>query len=143
MTLHIIKLFVGLDTLPELAAWQAKCLEDRRKAKVPIELYHVTRSTPKRAAELLDGGSIYWILKGRVVVRQRLLELRPVRKGDVEHCAIIFDKELVTVEPRARRPFQGWRYLEEKDAPRDIGRYGVDGDLPESMRLELAALGLL
>jgi hypothetical protein len=143
MALHLIKLFVGIDTVPELAAWQAQCLADRRQADERPELLHVTRSMPKRRDEIIPGGSLYWVMKGWIVARQRLLDLRRVDKGDAAHCALVFDQELVTVEPHARRPFQGWRYLEEKDAPRDRGKWTHDADIPLDLRRDLAALGLL
>ena len=90
MTLHIVKLFVGLDTVPELAAWQAKRLKERKRAGEPVELFHFTRHTPRRSAEILPGGSIYWIMKSRIVVRQRLLEFRPVTREGIEFLPVRF-----------------------------------------------------
>jgi len=135
MTIHLIKLSVGPDSLAELEAWQKQHFRQSR------ELMHVTRQTPKRADELLDGGSIYWVIKGWICARQKLLELRPVTRGGIPHCGLVCDRELIRVAPRPRRAFQGWRYLEPKDAPPDLLK-GSD-DMPDEMLRELAALGLM
>ncbi len=143
MPLHLIKLCVGVGTLSELAAWQAQRLEDKRRARQTPELIHITRNMPKRHDEILPDGSLYWVIKGWIMARQRLLAIRRIEKDGVPHCALVYDADLVTVEPRARRPFQGWRYLAEKDAPPDIGRWSDGGDLSEDLRRELVSLGLL
>ena len=97
---------------------------------------------PKRRAEVLDGGSLYWVIKGFIAVRQRLLDIRPfVDKEGVSRCHLAYDKDLVVVRPQPRRAFQGWRYFEPKDAPRDIGKSGAG--MPDKLRRELAELGLL
>lgn len=142
MTLHMIKLSVGPESLADLQGWQKQRLKDLKAAGRKPELMHVTRQMPKRAEELLAGGSIYWVLKGYIVARQKILELRPVEVGGVPHCGIVLDKKMVPVRWQQRRPFQGWRYLEGKDAPPDSA--GADTEeLPEHLRHELAALGLL
>lgn len=133
MPLHLIKLSVGPESLADLTAWQKKRLN------VVPELIHVTRQTPKRAEELLDGGSIYWVIGGYVVARQKLLELRPMERDGIPHCGLVYDPQMITVEMRPKRPFQGWRYLDAKDAPPDIG-HGVHDD---SLQRELRALGLI
>jgi hypothetical protein len=91
----------------------------------------------------LDGGSIYWVIKGLVTVRQRLIELRAVTRGGTPHCALVLDKELVPTERRFHRAFQGWRYLGPGDAPRDLKRRGKLAELPEALHAELAQLGLI
>jgi len=143
MPLHIIKLCVGCDSISDLAAWQKQRLKDlRAKGKKP-ELVHVTRMTPKRGEEVLDGGSLYWVIKGQIAARQKLLAFRDVKKNGVPHCGLVYDKALVPVSPRPRRAFQGWRYLAASDAPPDLTRLrGVKG-LPEKLQRELAVLGLL
>lgn len=143
MSLHLIKLSVGPESLADLQGWQKRRLKElKAKGKKP-ELLHVTRQMPKRAEEILDGGSIYWVIKGFIVARQKLLELRPVKKEGVPHCALVLDKKLVPVQWQQRRAFQGWRYLDPKDAPKDsAGGNGHDG-LPDKLRKELAELGLL
>jgi hypothetical protein len=139
--LHLIKLCVGVESLAELRDWQKRRLAEKKKKGQKPELVHITRQTPKRAAELLDGGSLYWVIKGQIAVRQRLLELRPVAHRGVPHCGLVYDKKLVPVLRRPRAAFQGWRYLDPKDAPPDVAQ--TKGGLPEALQQELAALGLL
>jgi hypothetical protein len=143
MTLHIIKLCVGVDTLQELADWQMQRIKDlKTKGKKP-ELIHVTRMTPKRKDEVLDGGSLYWVIKGQIAARQKLLELRKVTRNGTPHCGLVYDSKLIPVQRRAHRAFQGWRYFDPKDAPPDArGTKGL-GKLPEKLQIELVNLGLL
>ena len=143
MTVHLIKLCVGAGSLSELAAWQAQRLESQRGEKQRPELIHLTRHMPKRAAEVLDGGSLYWVIAGWIAARQRLLELRPVVKDGRPHCALIYAPELIAVAPRPRRPFQGWRYFDPKDAPPDLTKGSEGEGMPQELRRELIALGLL
>jgi len=144
MTVHLIKLCVGATSLTDLATWQAERLEEKRKAGAPPELMHITRQTPTRAAELLDGGSLYWVIGGWIAARQTLIELRPVDRDGVSHCGLVYDPALITVEPRPKRPFQGWRYLKAEEAPRDMGVWTL-GSRDQSLELqnELIAHGLL
>lgn len=140
MPLHILKLCVGCDSVEDLADWQRQ----RAAANPGFQPRHVTRMWPKRAAEVLDGGSIYWIIKGQVLVRQRILRLDPVEGEDgITRCALVFDPALVRTEPAPRRPFQGWRYLKPEDAPRDLpaDRAGDDA-LPPELAEALATFGL-
>ncbi|MGV6874919.1 DUF1489 family protein [Pseudochelatococcus sp. B33] len=135
--LHLIKLCVGVDSVAELAAWVAG-----RKG----EHGHTTRMTPKRKDELLDGGSLYWVIKGQIACRQKLLDLREVRGEDgIGRCRLVLEGVVVPVVPRPFRAFQGWRYLAGKDAPPDIGDAATiaASAMPEDMRRDLAALGLL
>jgi hypothetical protein len=141
--LHLIKLCVGVESLEELARWQKKRLQDKKKKGQKPELIHVTRQTPKRAAELLDGGSLYWVIKGQIAARQRLIALRPLVREGVPHCGLVYDKKLMPVMRRPRAAFQGWRYFDPKDAPADIGTLKGAKGLPEAMQQELSALGLL
>lgn len=143
MALHIIKLCVGCDSLQDLASWQEARLKEKRAKGQKAELVHITRMTPKRADEVLDGGSLYWVIKGQIAARQRLLELRALKRDGVPHCGLVYDKTLIPVVQRPRRPFQGWRYLEEKDAPPDLAQTRGAENLPEALQRELAALGLL
>jgi hypothetical protein len=141
--LHLIKLCVGVESLEDLAAWQKKRLAEKKKKGQKPELMHITRQTPKRAAELLDGGSLYWVIKGQIAARQWLIELRAVVRNGVPHCGLVYDKKLVPVMRRPRAAFQGWRYFEPKDAPADVGGLKGAKGLPEALQQELAALGLL
>lgn len=142
MTVHLVKLCVGVESIEELVSWQQERLQDRRKKKQPLELVHVTRMTPKRTAELLDGGSLYWVIKGHICARHRLIDLRPATKNGVPHCGIVYDPELIQTVRRFRNPFQGWRYLEAADAPPDLAEL-KGGDMPEELKAQLADLGLL
>lgn len=145
MALHIIKLCVGAGSIEELAEWQQDRLAEARRAKLPLEMWHRTRMFPKRRDDVLDGGSLYWVIKGIVQVRQRILDLRAARGDDgIARCDIVLDHQLVPVRPMARRPFQGWRYLAVDDAPVDLkkGETGLSG-LPAKMRADLMALGLI
>jgi len=143
VTLHIIKLCVGVDTLQDLAEWQAQRLKDLKKKGKPAELIHVTRMTPKRKDEVLDGGSLYWVIKGQIAARQKLIELRKVTKNGTPHCGLVYEPKLIPVQRRAHRAFQGWRYFDPKDAPPDArGTKGLE-KLPEKLQAELVNLGLL
>lgn len=140
MPLHILKLCVGCDSVEDLADWQRQ-----RAAENPgFQPRHVTRMWPKRAAEVLDGGSLYWVIKGIVLVRQRILRLDAVEGADgITRCAFVFDPALVRTEPAPRRPFQGWRYLKPEDAPRDLPAYRIgDDELPPELAEALATFGL-
>jgi hypothetical protein len=147
MTLHLIKLCVGTDTIEDLAAWQAERLRQRRKAgERKPRLFHRTFQTPKRRNELLAGGSLYWVIKGIVQVRQQLVDIAEGTKDDgTPCCLLILKSELVPVRPVPRRPFQGWRYLDAAEAPEDLrhGSVRAIGAMPPELRRDLAALGLL
>lgn len=140
--LHLLKLCVGPKEVAELAAGQA------RRAALDPPLRHQTRMMPKRAAELTEGGSLYWVLSGAIRVRQRILEVREERWDDGSSCAgLVLDPELVLLEPRPQKPFQGWRYLEAAAAPPDAPRGSAAASglaaLPPALRRELEALCLL
>jgi hypothetical protein len=140
MTVNLVKMCVGVDEIEELRRWQAK----RLKSAPDKQIRHVTRNRPKREDELLDGGSLYWIIKGQIRVRQRVIGLEDrVKEDGKPACGLILDPELVMTELRGMRPMQGWRYLEVKDAPRDLGKGDQLGDMPPKLIAELRALGIL
>jgi hypothetical protein len=143
--LNLIKLCVGCDSVRDLDDWIRQRLKDRKKRGLSREHMHRTRMMPKRVDELTDGGSLYWVIRGEVLCRQRLLDVRPfVDKDGVGRCHLVLEPKLVLVEPRPYRAFQGWRYLAPKDAPRDLDRAAPDArNMPEAMRRELRELGLL
>jgi hypothetical protein len=144
MTLHLIKLCVGAESLEDLAQWQKKRLAELKKKGRKPELVHVTRQTPRRADELLEGGSLYWVIRGSIAVRQRLIDIRPARAQDgIARCSLVYDSELVPTLRRARRPFQGWRYFSPEDAPPDARSLKGGRGLPAELRSELAELGIL
>ena len=141
--LHILKLCVGVEKVEELAVSQTRRSAERRAAGEDSRPRHVTRLWPRRKAEILAGGSLYWIVKGRMLVRQRITAMEPADLGDgINRCAIMLDPALVLVEPVIRRPFQGWRYLNAADAPADLGGTGAPGDLPAPLRAALAEIGV-
>lgn len=145
MALHLIKLCVGIDSVADLEQWIARKLAEKKKRRQKPERFHVTRMVPKRVDELLDGGSLYWVIRGEILCRERLLGIQPfVDKEGIGRCRLMLDSKLVPVEPRPYRAFQGWRYLNEKDAPRDQGRTATGlAAMPEPLRRELRELGLL
>lgn len=140
--LHLIKLCVGADSVSDLADWQAARMAEARADGVDPRPRHITRMWPRQAAALVQGGSLYWVIRGLIEVRQRLLSLDPVTGEDgIPRCALVLDPELVRVTPRPRRPFQGWRYLTAADAPPDLDG-AAEPDLPAELRAHLAELGL-
>lgn len=130
VTVHLIKLCVGIARVETL---------ERRVAKAD-HLVVNTRMTPKRAAELEDGGSLFWVMKGTVVARQSILDVTTVGEGKESRCHIRLDNVVVRTAPQGRRPFQGWRYLEARDAPPDLSSMDA-GDLPDELARQLRELG--
>lgn len=143
MTLHLIKLAVGADSVADIRGYQ-----DRRRAEATT-VTHPTRHAPKRAEELLAGGSLYWVVRGVIRARQRLVGIEPggAAAGDpAKPCLLVLDPALIETVPRPQRPFQGWRYLKAEDARADASAGGAaqaDDELPAEMAAELAKLGLL
>lgn len=139
-TLHLLKLCVGTDSVEDLADWQ----ESQRPHWPRGRAVHITRMWPKREAEVLSGGSLYWVIKGVILCRQRILALEQVTGGDgITRCALVLDAAITRTEAAPRRPFQGWRYLNPSEAPRDLtpGR-ALDDALPVDMARALADIGL-
>ncbi len=139
MALNLVKLCVGVSEVEEMKAWVAMT----RKGQDTLD--HVTRMFPRRKDEILPHGSLFWVIRGLILCRQPIADLEAVRGGDgIERCRIVFKPRIIRVRPTPRRAFQGWRYLTEEDAPPDLkqGEMAV-ADMPEIMRRELAALGLL
>lgn len=145
MTLHLVKLCVGTASIEELALWQ----RDNRRCKTrdgKAAVYHRTYQFPKRRDDLLDGGSLYWVIRGTILVRQKLVGLDDGTRDDgTPCCRILLAPPLIPVRPMPRRAFQGWRYLDEDDAPPDIkgGKRDQVAVMPAEMRKKLADLGLL
>ena len=142
MTLHLIKLCVGCDSVEDLVEWIDWRLADLKRQKKKPEHAHVTRMVPKRIAELLDGGSLYWVIKGSVQARQRLTAIEPFTDEEgIGRCRLVLEPKVVATDWQPKRAFQGWRYYEPKDAPVDLTEAAAN-DLPPSLRAELAELGL-
>lgn len=146
MPLHIIKLCVGADSIADLEEWQTERLAEQKRAGQKPRLFHTTRMVPKRQDEIAGKGSLYWVIKGIIQVRQLIVGFDSGAKADgTPCCLLLLDPELVPVRPAVRKAFQGWRYLEPSDAPPDLiggGKNGIAA-LPPKMRKELAELGLL
>jgi len=145
MPLHLIKLCVGADSVRDLEGWIKDKLKAKRKNGEKLEHIHRTRMVPKRATELTDGGSLFWVIRGEIMCRQRIRDVRPfVDKDGIGRCGIVLDRKVVLVAPRPYRAFQGWRYLAVKDAPRDLDNVAKGAAaMPETLRRELRELGLM
>jgi hypothetical protein len=133
MPLHMIKLCVGADTIEELVDW-------RRTHMAGQEWILRTRQTPKRAAEMIGEGSVFRVFKGAILCRQRILDIRTVGEGVNARCEVVLDEDVVRVVPTPRRAFQGWRYLEVKDAPADLSLEAF-GEVPPELARELREIG--
>ena len=130
MALHLIKLCVGVS--------EVEWLEKRAAAGRPLIVH--TRMTPKRAVEIEDGGSLYWVVKGVVGCRQPIIDITTLGEGKTSRCEITLEPRVIRTAPLGRRPFQGWRYLEPKDAPPDLSAMDA-GDLPEDFAKQLREMG--
>lgn len=140
MTLHLLKLAVGIEHLDDLKARQNKFVSASGNYQ------HTTRMFPKREAELLDGGSMYWVIKRLVTVRQPILALHRETDPDGRgYCLIELAPKHILVAPQRKRPFQGWRYYKPEDAPADLDSQDgfIDPDMPDDMRAELSRIGLI
>ncbi len=142
MTIHLQKLSVGSEGIDTLAAWQNTVVARRKRLGQSPVHEHVTRMFPKQKDALLDGGSIYWVIKGLIQCRNKIIDLEEVRTSDGRKaCAILMDPELIPTVPVPRRPFQGWRYFKAEDVPADL-KDATGGDtLPPELRTRLVNLG--
>src|SRR5262249_23623398 len=143
VALHLIKLCVGCDSVQDLEDWIREKRKQRKTGR--REHIHTTRMVPKRIEELLDGGSLFLVIRGELTCRQQLLAVRRfLDKEGIGRCRLVMEPKVVPVQPRPWRAFQGWRYLEVKDAPHDLDRAAPGArDMPETLRRELRELGLL
>ncbi len=139
--IHLLKLSVGTESVDSLAAWHKT-----KRAQGPDGLpRHVTRMWPKREAQILEGGSIFWVIQGFIRCRQRILRFDEVIGGDgIRRCAFVLEPELIRTTSAKRRPFQGWRYLDPGDAPADLPQNRASDDhLPDDLSAALADIGVL
>lgn len=138
---NLIKLSVGSETVDDMVAWQAS----KRAQGADALPRHVTRMWPKREAEIVNGGSIYWVVKGVIQCRQKIIRLDEVFGNDgIRRCAIVLDPEIVRTQGSLKRPFQGWRYLQSNDAPPDLPKGRSQEDpLPVELNRALAEIGVL
>lgn len=140
-TVNLMKLSVGTESVEQLIAWQK-----HRAALSPHgQYYHQTRMWPKREAEIINGGSIYWVIKGEISARQRIIRLdEKIGEDGIRRCGIVLDPEVVPTVTALRRPFQGWRYLTVEDAPKDLsGTRAQEDALPVELNRALAEIGVL
>ncbi|WP_428428406.1 DUF1489 family protein [Pararhizobium sp.] len=145
MALHLIKLCVGAESIDDLREWVSRKALTAVAAGLEPHSYHTTRMVPKRVEELLDGGSLYWVIKGQVQARQRLTGIETFTDGEgIGRCNLILGPDVIETTYQPRRAFQGWRYLQDNEAPRDLSALGAGtAEMPLDLRRELAELGLL
>src|ERR1700737_3664481 len=146
MPLHLIKLAVGCEAVKETRGWVAERMATAKKKGLPLRHIHITRMTPKRDAEVLAGGSLYWVIKGEIAAREKIIAIEPFRDKDgIGRCRPVMQPKGCRVRPRPSGPFQGWRYLPEDPAPADLTKSSAASvaAMPEPMRRELRDLGLL
>lgn len=138
---NLVKLSVGSESVDTLIAWQ-DMFRQRFEDGLPR---HVTRMWPKREPEILNGGSIFWVIKGVIQCRQRILRLDEVRGDDgIRRCAIVLDPLVHRTQNALKRPFQGWRYLKPEDTPADLPQSRAQDDaLPDDLNQALAEIGVL
>ena len=138
---NLVKLCVGVDSVRDLEHWQA----ERFRQGLLQNPEHVTRMRPRRETEILNGGSLYWVFRGFILARQKVIALeRRVCSDQITRCAIILDRAIIRTEAMPRRPFQGWRYLEPSACPKDLSRKELHlGDLPPDVDEKLAEIGVI
>lgn len=140
-TIHLIKLSVGTESIEQLTEWQRQ----RSQQVVEGQYYHLTRMWPKRVDELLNGGSIYWVIKGEICARQRILRFdEKIGADSIRRCGIVLDHNIIPTAAALRRPFQGWRYLTPQDAPADLSKgHAQEETIPMELNRALAEIGVL
>ncbi|WP_299415907.1 DUF1489 domain-containing protein [uncultured Sulfitobacter sp.] len=138
---NLIKLSVGTDNIEQMVAWQAH----RASLSPDGQYYHQTRMWPKREAEIINGGSIYWVIKGEISARQRIIRLdEKIGVDGIRRCGIVLDHEVIPTVNALKRPFQGWRYLTPQDAPADLSAgHSKEEPLPVELNRALAEIGVL
>lgn len=146
MPLHLVKLAVGCESVKDLKLRVAERARQAKQKRQTARHIHITRMTPKRDDELLADGSLYWVIRGEIAAREKIIAIEPFRDKDgIGRCRIVMQPKVIAVTPRPMRAFQGWRYLSHKDAPPDITASAASGlaAMPEELRRELRELGLL
>ncbi|WP_182419387.1 DUF1489 family protein [Bartonella sp. HY038] len=143
MGINLVKLCVGASSIEDLQAWIDFRMDEKRSLGKEAKQTHTTRMIPKRKDELLDGGSLYWVIKNNVQCRQRLIDIHEFVDVDgIKRCDLVLEPKIIETQWQPRRAFQGWRYLDDKDAPQDLSANSL-AELPIELRHELAELGLL
>lgn len=140
--IHMVKLCVGADSVEDLAVWQDHVMTERKRAGLSANPVHETRQTPKRGDELVDGGSMYWVIKGVILVRQAFTEVKTMDDHyGKTFCQLILDPRLVLTEPQGRKAFQGWRYFKPEDVPPDL-KASYAADVPPELSRALREAGV-
>ena len=139
--INLVKICVGAKAVKDLWFWQKEKMSNSQDSKI----VHVTRMRPQRETELLNGGSIYWVFKGSILARQQILYLTKILGQDgITRCGLVLNPEIYLTYPVKKRPFQGWRYLKEEDAPKDYEKFAPGNDvIPTSLKLALSELGII
>src|ERR1700720_3210235 len=145
MPLHLIKLAVGCESVKELRSWVAERMQTAKKKRLPLHHIHITRMTPKRIDELLAGGSLYWVIRGEIAAREKIIAIEPFRDRDgIGRCRLVMQPKVIAGLPRPVRPFPGWLFFGPGDPPPDLKSAGAGvAAMPEPLRRELRDLGLL
>ena len=133
--INLKKLAVGINSLEELKDFQILKLKKNNEISVK------TKNTPKRKPEILDGGSLYWIINNRFAIRQLVIDIREnISYEGKKYCLIILDRKIIQVEKISQRPFQGWRYLKLNNSPKDIN-LNLRKKIPEELSNHLSEIG--
>ena len=142
---NLVKLCVGITTINQLEQLQSMRRGEYVKAGRPPVNIHITRNKPKRSKEIINSGSLYWVIRRQIRVRQKIIRIDDIEDAEGrKKCCLVLDPDLIKTEHRAYRPFQGWRYLEQSDAPADLSNNQKAGSkMPSEMEKELRGLGLL
>lgn len=144
MPLHLVKLCVGVDSVEDLKERIELRLELARESAGQCRIVHTTRMVPKRSDELLDGGSLYWVIKGNIQARQKLLDIEVFKDLEgIRRCNLLLDPEVVLTNYQPKRAFQGWRYLKAEDIPADLDSTYASNELDPEMRADLMELCLI
>ncbi|MBT7954689.1 MAG: DUF1489 domain-containing protein [Rhodospirillaceae bacterium] len=143
MAVHLLRMAVRIESIAHLSEIQAERMASTKGKR----LFTYTRNVPRRTAELIDGGSIYWVVKRLIRVRQKIVGIEPgTNEEGRKYCAIELDPGHILLEPRQQKAFQGWRYLKPEEAPIDLppgSTVEIDADMPPEMQAELRELGLI
>ena len=142
---NLVKLCVGITTINQLEQLQSMRRGEYLKAGRPPVNIHITRNKPKRSKEIINSGSLYWVIRRQIRVRQKIIRIDDIEDAEGrKKCCLVLDSDLIKTEHRAYRPFQGWRYLEQSDAPADLSNnQKAESEMPSEMEEELRGLGLL
>lgn len=144
MSIHLIKLCVGVESPDDLKQRIDLRIQLSKQNSAETRILHTTRMVPKRAEELLDNGSLYWVIKGNIQARQKLLDIEEFKDAEgIKRCNLVLDPEVILTQFQPKRAFQGWRYLKNEDAPDDLGASLTGNELDPKMRADLMELCLI